>query len=70
MESLALTGYPDARLGRTLAANFTLKTFIYLGDQAAAPGPGGAKGGAKGGAPKAAAPVGPVPAGANRGGGI
>jgi len=69
VESLALTGYPDARLGRTLAANFTLKTFIYLGDQAAAPGPGGAKG-AKGGASKAAAPVGPVPSGANRGGGI
>ena len=67
VESLVLTGYPDARLGRTLGATFTLKTFINLGDQGGAPGPGGA---APAGAAPAAAAVGPVPAGAGRGGGI
>jgi type IV pilus assembly protein PilO len=40
VESLTMTGYPDAKLGRTLGATFTLKTFIYLGDQSS--GPGGA----------------------------
>lgn len=38
VESLTMTGYPDARLGRTLGANFTLKTFIYLGDKESASG--------------------------------
>lgn len=32
IEDLVMTGYPDAREGRTLGANFTAKTFIYLGD--------------------------------------
>lgn len=32
IEDLVMTGYPDARGGRTLGANFTAKTFIYLGD--------------------------------------
>ncbi len=42
-----MSGYPDARGGRTLGANFTAKTFIYLGDvEPATPAPG----------PKAAAP--------------
>lgn len=60
VESLILTGYPDAKLGRTLAASFVLKTFIYLGDQAApAAQPGG---------PPAAAGPKPIPSGANRGG--
>src|SRR5574340_824093 len=36
IESLTMSGIPEARLGRTLSANFTLKTFIYLGDQEAA----------------------------------
>ncbi len=63
VESLSLSGYPDARLGRTLAASFVLKTFIYLGDQAAAPAvaPGG---------PPAAAGSKPVVSGANRGGDV
>ena len=42
VEDLVLTGFPDAAGGRTLGANFTAKTFIYLGDQepaAAAPKP-------------------------------
>lgn len=64
VESLVLTGYADARLGRTLAAAFTLKTFIYIGDQAPE------------GAPAASPPpprpqpaaAGPVPAGSTRGG--
>jgi hypothetical protein len=46
VESLVMTGYPDARLGRTLGASFFLKTFIYLGDQepaAAAPSRGEAR---------------------------
>ena len=65
VETLTLTGYPDARLGRTLGANFTLKTFIYLGDQGAGDPAG------PGAPPPAGAPaVGPVPSGANRGGGI
>ena len=67
VESLILTGYPEARRGRTLGASFTLKTFIYLGDQGAAAGPGRA---AKGRAAPPAAAVGAVPAGAGRGGGI
>ena len=62
VESLTLTGYPDAKLGRTLAASFVLKTFIYLGDQAPA-----APAGQPGGAPAAAGPK-PIPSGANRGG--
>ncbi len=66
VESLVLTGYPDARLGRTLGAKFVLKTFIYIGEAAQGPGAGG--GPAVGG--QAAAPVGPIPAGAGRGGGI
>ena len=65
VESLTMTGYPDARRGRTLGARFTLKTFIYLGDQASGPGaasppPGGAR--AAGGAA--------IPAGAGRVGGV
>jgi type IV pilus assembly protein PilO len=68
VESLNLVGYSDARLGRTLAATFVLKTFIYLGDQQAAPGPGGAA--RPPGAAPPAAPVGPVPSGASRSGGV
>ena len=67
VESLLMTGYPDARQGRTLAANFVLKTFIYLGDQEAAPAGGP---GQPAGAAPPAAPVGPIPSGANRGGGV
>jgi len=61
VESLVLTGRSDAKLGRTLAASFVLKTFIYLGDQAAAPA-------AKPSGPKPAAGPQPIPSGANRGG--
>jgi type IV pilus assembly protein PilO len=64
VESLVMTGYPDARLGRTLGAKFVLKTFIYIGEQASG---GGA---APAGAGQAAAPAGPIPAGAGRGGDI
>lgn len=64
VESLTLTGYPDAKLGRTLGATFTLKTFIYLGEQ------GGAPGGAPGPAPGAAPAAGAIPSGESRGGGI
>jgi type IV pilus assembly protein PilO len=44
IEDLVMGGYPEAVGGRTLGANFTMKTFIYLGDTdaaapAAAPGP-------------------------------
>jgi type IV pilus assembly protein PilO len=39
VEDLTLTGQPEARTGRTLGAKFTAKTFIYLGDQEAAPPP-------------------------------
>ena len=49
VESLTMSGYASAPRGRTLGANFTLKTFIYLGDQpekAAAAGRKG-KGGKK-----------------------
>jgi len=67
VESLLMSGRQDARLGRTLSANFTVKTFIYLGDQAAAPGPGA---GQPQGGPAPAAAVGPVPSGATRGGGL
>lgn len=63
VESLILTGYPDAKLGRTLGANFTLKTFIYLGEQAAA-APA-----ASGAAPGAAPATGAIPSGASREGG-
>lgn len=66
VESLVVTGYPDARLGRTLGARFTLKTFIYIGDKAPAGGPGA--GAAQSG--QAAAPVKPIPAGAGRAGGV
>ena len=38
VEDLVLTGYPDARGGRTLGASFTAKTFIYLGDTEPAAG--------------------------------
>ena len=62
VESLVMSGYADARLGRTLGAKFTLKTFIYLGDKAAAPAPAGARAG------KAPAAGKPIPAGASRGG--
>ena len=55
IEDLVMTGYNDAQGGRTLGANFTAKTFIYLGDTEAATPPGGAKA-----PPKAA----PKPAGA------
>jgi type IV pilus assembly protein PilO len=36
IEDLVMVGYPDAAGGRTLGANFTMKTFIYLGDTEAA----------------------------------
>jgi type IV pilus assembly protein PilO len=39
IEDLVMTGYPDAQGGRTLGANFTAKTFIYLGDTDAAATP-------------------------------
>jgi type IV pilus assembly protein PilO len=65
VESLVMTGYPDARLGRTLGASFFLKTFIYLGDQATGTGTDGAGAGRP-----AEAGVGPIPSGANRGGGV
>lgn len=53
IEDLVMTGYPDARGGRTLGANFTAKTFIYLGDTEPATPAG----------PKAAPKAGPKPAG-------
>jgi len=62
VESLTMTGYPDARLGRTLGATFTLKTFIYLGDQASGPAGAAPPGGAPGGAA--------IPSGAGRDGGV
>lgn len=62
VESLTMTGYPDARLGRTLGATFTLKTFIYLGDQASGPAGAAPPGGAAGGAA--------IPSGAGRDGGV
>lgn len=37
IEDLVMGGYPEAAGGRTLGANFTMKTFIYLGDTDAAP---------------------------------
>jgi len=64
VESLTMTGYPDARLGRTLGATFTLKTFIYLGDQASGPGATAPPGGAAPAAPAA------IPSGASREGGV
>jgi type IV pilus assembly protein PilO len=67
VESLAMTGYADAKKGRTLAAKFTLKTFIYLGDQAPAAAKGAKGKGAPAPKPKEAA-AGPIPAGASRGG--
>jgi type IV pilus assembly protein PilO len=63
VESLVMSGYSDARLGRTLGARFTLKTFIYLGDKGAA---GASAGKAPAGKPPAAGK--PIAAGANRGG--
>ena len=67
VESLLMAGRQDARLGRTLSANFVLKTFIYLGDQQAAPAPGA---GQPQGGPAPAAAIGPVPSGSSRGGGV
>ena len=64
VESLTMTGYPDARLGRTLGATFTLKTFIYLGDQASGPGSAAPPGKAAPGGPAA------IPSGAGRDGGV
>jgi len=41
VEDLVMTGFSDKSGGKTLGANFTAKTFIYLGDQEpAAPPPG------------------------------
>lgn len=60
VESLVMTGYPDARLGRTLGARFTLKTFIYIGDRAAGPAAATARAG------KAPARGKPAPGGASR----
>ncbi len=37
VEDLQLVGVPETATGRTIAASFTAKTFIYLGDQEAAP---------------------------------
>lgn len=67
VESLLLTGYPDAKRGQTLGARFTLKTFIYIGDKAPAPGSGANAGGAPAPKPKPA-DAGPIPAGDRRGG--
>ena len=67
VESLVMTGFPDAKLGRTLSANFVLKTFIYLGDQEAAPAAGARK--PRAGAP-AAPGAGPIPSGAKTGGDV
>ncbi len=53
IDDLVITGYPDAPGGRTLGANFTAKTFIYLGDQDADQK---AKAGEPGAAMPAAAP--------------
>ena len=54
IENLVMSGYPDAAGGRTLGANFTAKTFIYLGDNEAAPAPGAKpRGPAAGGGAKA-----------------
>jgi type IV pilus assembly protein PilO len=39
IEDLVMGGYPEAAGGRTLGANFTMKTFIYLGDTDAAAAP-------------------------------
>ncbi len=66
VESLLLTGYPDARRGRTLAARFTLKTFIYLGDQPAKAGAAAGRGG-RAPAGKAGASGGKIPPGAREG---
>lgn len=63
VESLVMQGYPDAKLGRTLSATFVLKTFIYLGEQAAPPA-------AAPGKPPAAAGPGPIPSGDKRGGDV
>lgn len=54
IETLTMSGYPDAAGGRTIGAVFTAKTFIYIGDQGgsgsptspAAPKPAPAGGGA------------------------
>jgi len=56
VEDLQIQGMPELA-GRTLSARFTAKTFIYLGDQEAAPPP------PQKGKPKTAAP-------ADKGGGI
>ena len=38
VEDLVMVGFPNAPAGRTIGANFTAKTFIYLGDQEPAAG--------------------------------
>ncbi len=43
VDDLVMSGYPNAPGGRTIGATFTMKTFIYIGDQAA-PAPAGPKG--------------------------
>ncbi|HVO50299.1 MAG TPA: type 4a pilus biogenesis protein PilO [Thermoanaerobaculia bacterium] len=62
IEDLSMTGYPDAQGGRTLGANFTAKTFIYLGDTdsnaAGAPAPKKAAPRPAGGAAKKEMPEG------------
>lgn len=59
IENLILTGYAQVPQGRTLAANFTAKTFVYIGDQPGAGGPGTEGAGAK-----------PAPAPATAGGAL
>ena len=46
VDDLVMNGYPNATSGKTIGVNFTMKTFIYIGDQEApaqkgkpAPGP-------------------------------
>jgi len=70
VESILMTGYADPKAGRTLAARFTLKTFIYLGDQPKEESAAGAKGGKGKGAASPEAPVGKIPSGASRDGGL
>jgi type IV pilus assembly protein PilO len=48
VDDLVMNGYPNAPGGKTIGANFVMKTFIYIGDQeqpAATPPKGGKPGG-------------------------
>ena len=41
VDDLVMTGYPNAPGGKTIGANFTMKTFIYIGDQEQPAAPSG-----------------------------